>query len=241
MIAQVSAIDDVADAAPEQMRGLRSGCDPRRCAWLCDARWRALIEWAISECEIAKPDGTPLGEAGTFYLLDGSGEVGTHRRTHQASDEDDLWTFAYAIEGDELVQYDEVRTCGREEPRLGRDVELRGLRPLSPAETPTTSAIQSAIDRDLDPRRAAWERHDRIERERLAGFELSLPELRGDERISWSGRSCGLISRLGGRSARIRAARAVRVRWSSPPASPRGRSERACRSWLYRTPIRRRW
>jgi hypothetical protein len=143
-----------------------------------------LIEWAISECDIANPDGIPLGQAGTFYLLDASGDVARRWCTHQASDEDDLWTCAYVIEGDELAGYHEIRTWGRAEPGLGCGVELSGLRPLSPADTPSTSAVQAAIDRDVHARVAAWETHERTERARLTSCELSLPELREGEPIS---------------------------------------------------------
>lgn len=176
---------------------------------------RRLIEWAVSPCDLASPDGAALGVAGAFYLLDGAGEVDRLWFTYQVSDEDDLWTFAYRVEGDDLVSYHQVETWGRDEPRRGRGVALRGLRPLPDDALPPVEAVRAAIDRERQARAEEWDAVMREAQERDVRFERSLPELGDGERI-------GLVWRYDGGDAVVSRSTGEEV-WREPDPPGQGK------------------
>jgi hypothetical protein len=153
---------------------------------------RVLVEWALSDTYVLKPDRTPLGQAGTFYLLDSDGEIARAWKTRSVSVQEHLGTSAYVIEGDALVDYYYDVAWGHEdEPSLQRTVELEGLRPLPPAQAPPETVVRQAIDRYEAAQPKAWAEHERVESERLARFERALPELSDDERITLVWRYAG--------------------------------------------------
>jgi hypothetical protein len=134
---------------------------------------------------VLKPDGAPLREAGSFYLLDSTGSVARIFSTTSSAIQEHLSTTAYTIEGDALVSYFHDAAWRHEhEPTLSRSVELAGLRLLPADAAPPESDVRGAIERHEAELRAAWEEHRRAEVERLAEFERALPPLRRDETVA---------------------------------------------------------
>jgi hypothetical protein len=161
-----------------------------------------LVEWALSETYVLKPDRTPVGQAGTFYLLDSTGAIVRSWSIRSHAVQEHLGTSAYVIEGDALVDYYHDVAWGHEDrPSLSRSVVLEGLRLLPPARAPSEEAVREAIERDEAGRREAWAEHERVESERLARFERALPALEAGERITLVWRYAGpdiVISRSTG-------------------------------------------
>jgi hypothetical protein len=150
-----------------------------------------LVEWALSDTTVLKPNGTPLGQAGTFYLLDSAGAVMRSWTTTTSAVQETFATTAHVIEGDALVDYYHGVDWGHEDhPSLDRSVAL-GLTPLAPGDAPSETEVRRAIERDEAARSDAHAEHDRVESERLAGFERALPPLGADERITLVWRYAG--------------------------------------------------
>lgn len=144
-----------------------------------------LVEWALSPSEVLKPDGSRLGESGTFYLLDSARTVLRSWEPMSSAVREHLSTTGFTIEGDALVSYfHDVRWLHEHEPTLSRSSELAGLRPLPADEAPSEADVRKAIERPEAARRAAWEEHRRTEADRLAEFERALPALSQDETIA---------------------------------------------------------
>jgi hypothetical protein len=153
---------------------------------------QVLVEWSLSETDVVKPDRTPLGQGGSFYLLDAARTVLRSWSTSSSAVQEHLSTSAYVIEDDALVRYFHDVAWGHEDrPSLSRSVELDGLRLLAPAEAPSEAAVRKAIDRDEASRRGTRAEYELRESERLAGFEQALPDLDPGEAITLVWRYAG--------------------------------------------------
>jgi hypothetical protein len=151
-----------------------------------------LVEWALLETHVRKPDGTRVGEGGTFYLLDSAGEVARAWKPTSVSVQEHLGTTAYVVEGDAFVSYYHDVAWGREDrPSLSRARELEGLRLLASDQAPPKATVQSAVNRYEAALAKAHAERDRRERERLTRFERALPDLSPDERITLVWRYAG--------------------------------------------------
>lgn len=144
-----------------------------------------LVEWALAPTDVLRPDRTPLGDGGTFYLLDEGGRIVRSWTTTSSAVQEHLGTTAYVIEGDALVDYYHGADWGHEEqPSLSPSPLVDGLRLLPAADAPSEEAVGDAIARYEAARedaRAAWEQ---AERDRLGRFERTLPEPTADEPIT---------------------------------------------------------
>jgi hypothetical protein len=134
---------------------------------------------------LRKPDGSQLGEAGTYYLLGATGAVVRSWEPNSSAVQEHLSRTAYTIEDDALVSYfHDAAWLHEHEPTLSRSVELPGLCLLPVEEAPSEADVREAIERHEAERLAAWEEHQRAEADRLARFERALPSLSQDETIA---------------------------------------------------------
>jgi hypothetical protein len=144
-----------------------------------------LVEWAFGPTDVLKPDGTPLDEGGTFYLLDSAGTVVQSWSTTESAVQEHFSKLAYVVEGDALVCYlHDVRWRHEDEPTLSRSVELSGLRELEGEAAPFEAAARATIESHEAERRRAWAEHEGTERKRLASFERALPQLGANETVA---------------------------------------------------------
>lgn len=142
-----------------------------------------LVEWARHECSLPKPDGAVLGECGTYYRLAPAGFVDGVWRWLQGSADDLLYTSAYLVEDDALVEYATIEHWGSAPFRIDteRRVQFAGLRPLTGPGAPADDQIVAAVradERDWRERTDGARRTQRLER-----FAASLPPLAAGEAI----------------------------------------------------------
>lgn len=107
---------------------------------------RTLVEWESEAVDVLKPDGSPLGAAWTFHLLEASGALFHTYTTMRFAIQEHHNTSAHVIEGDCLVSYShDERWRHEHEPQLSRSPVICGLRLLAPTEAPTEADVRRAI------------------------------------------------------------------------------------------------